>query len=82
MVFICENGISSDGVFDLRLSTSKKLGSAGEKCSNYEQLFAAGYYACFIGALNFLPDKKKLFCRKIYRSKEMLELELFIVDLV
>jgi lipoyl-dependent peroxiredoxin len=42
---------SSDGALQLRLSTPKELGGAGGPGTNPEQLFAAGYSACFIGAL-------------------------------
>ncbi|MGJ3629766.1 organic hydroperoxide resistance protein [Sphingomonas sp. MMS24-JH45] len=40
-----------DGSFDVKLSTPKELGGAGGDGANPEQLFAAGYSACFIGAL-------------------------------
>ncbi len=42
---------SEDGRFEVKLSTPKELGGAGGDGSNPEQLFAAGYSACFIGAL-------------------------------
>lgn len=42
---------SRDGILDVRLSTPKELGGAGGEDTNPEQLFAAGYSACFIGAL-------------------------------
>ena len=42
---------SSDGAIDVTLSTPKELGGAGGPGTNPEQLFAAGYSACFIGAL-------------------------------
>jgi Ohr subfamily peroxiredoxin len=40
-----------DGALDLKLSTPKELGGAGGEGNNPEQLFAAGYAACFIGAM-------------------------------
>src|SRR6201995_5212203 len=40
-----------DGAFDVKLSTPKELGGAGGAGNNPEQLFAAGYAACFIGAM-------------------------------
>ncbi|MBA1272477.1 organic hydroperoxide resistance protein [Stutzerimonas azotifigens] len=54
--------ISSDGVLDVRLTTPKELGGAGGQGTNPEQLFAAGYSACFLGALKFVAarDKHKL----------------------
>jgi len=42
---------SSDGVLEVNLSTPKELGGAGGPGTNPEQLFAAGYSACFIGAM-------------------------------
>jgi osmotically inducible protein OsmC len=42
---------SSDGVIDLDLALPKELGGAGGARSNPEQLFAAGYSACFQSAL-------------------------------
>lgn len=42
---------SEDGRFDVQLSTPRELGGAGGDGSNPEQLFAAGYAACFIGAM-------------------------------
>jgi len=41
---------SSDGLLDLDLATPKEMGGAGG-ASNPEQLFAAGYAACFHSAL-------------------------------
>lgn len=52
--------ISSDGVLDVALSTPKELGGAGGQGSNPEQLFAAGYAACFIGAMKFIAGRDKL----------------------
>lgn len=42
---------TEDGSFSVKLSTPKELGGAGGNGANPEQLFAAGYSACFIGAL-------------------------------
>ncbi|MBU6953857.1 organic hydroperoxide resistance protein [Hahella sp. HN01] len=50
---------SSDGVLDVRLTTPKELGGAGGAATNPEQLFAAGYSACFIGALKFVASQQK-----------------------
>ncbi|MEH6490886.1 organic hydroperoxide resistance protein [Halopseudomonas sp.] len=52
--------ISSDGVLDVELTTPKELGGAGGKGTNPEQLFAAGYSACFIGAMKFVAGRDKL----------------------
>jgi osmotically inducible protein OsmC len=51
---------SSDGVLDLKLSTPKELGGGGGSGTNPEQLFAAGYSACFIGALKFVAGQQKV----------------------
>ncbi len=52
--------VSSDGVLDLKLTTPKELGGAGGTGTNPEQLFAAGYSACFIGALKFVAGREKI----------------------
>ena len=51
---------SSDGVLDLRLTTPKELGGGGGDGTNPEQLFAAGYSACFLGALKFVAGQQKV----------------------
>ena len=43
--------VTNDGALTLELSTPKALGGAGGEGTNPEQLFAAGYSACFIGAM-------------------------------
>lgn len=50
---------SDDGRLDLTLSTPKGLGGDGGQGTNPEQLFAAGYAACFIGALKFVASQQK-----------------------
>lgn len=52
--------VSSDGVLDVRLTTPKELGGAGGHGTNPEQLFAAGYSACFMGAMKFVAGKEKI----------------------
>ena len=42
---------TDDGRFSVKLSTPKELGGAGGDGANPEMLFAAGYSACFIGAM-------------------------------
>ena len=42
---------TADGSLDVTLATPKELGGAGGQGTNPEQLFAAGYSACFLGAL-------------------------------
>ena len=51
---------SSDGVFDVKLGVPKEMGGAGGAVTNPEQLFAAGYSACFLGALKFVAAKEKV----------------------
>jgi lipoyl-dependent peroxiredoxin len=51
---------SSDGKLDVTLDTVKELGGAGGDGTNPEQLFAAGYAACFLGALKFVAGKEKV----------------------
>ena len=42
---------TTDGAFNVKLATPKELGGGGGAGNNPEQLFAAGYAACFIGAM-------------------------------
>ncbi|KAF3999931.1 organic hydroperoxide resistance protein [Glaciimonas immobilis] len=51
---------SADGIIDVKLTTPKELGGAGAAGSNPEQLFAAGYSACFIGAMKFVASQDKI----------------------
>ena len=48
---------TKDGAFDVTLSTPKELGGAGKPGNNPEQLFAAGYAACFLGAMKFVASQ-------------------------
>ncbi|MFZ6772849.1 organic hydroperoxide resistance protein [Undibacterium sp. SXout7W] len=52
--------VSSDRQLEVQLSTPKELGGAGGTGTNPEQLFAAGYSACFIGAMKFVAAAQKL----------------------
>jgi Ohr subfamily peroxiredoxin len=51
---------SADGVLDVKLTTPRELGGAGGEATNPEQLFAAGYSACFIGALKAAGAQMKV----------------------
>jgi Ohr subfamily peroxiredoxin len=51
---------TDDGALDVKLSTPKELGGAGGAGNNPEQLFAAGYAACFLGALKFVAGQEKV----------------------
>lgn len=52
--------VSSDNQLDARLATPRELGGAGGEGTNPEQLFAAGYSACFLGALKFVAGQEKV----------------------
>jgi osmotically inducible protein OsmC len=46
-----------DGTLNVKLATPKELGGGGGTGNNPEQLFAAGYAACFIGAMKFVASQ-------------------------
>jgi Ohr subfamily peroxiredoxin len=48
---------TKDGSLDVKLSTPKELGGGGGPGNNPEQLFAAGYAACFLGAMKFVSSQ-------------------------
>lgn len=48
---------TADGAFKVKLSTPKELGGGGGPGNNPEQLFAAGYSACFLGAMKFVASQ-------------------------
>jgi lipoyl-dependent peroxiredoxin len=50
---------SDDGMLDVKLSPPKAMGGAGT-ATNPEQLFAAGYSACFMGAMRHVAGMKKI----------------------
>jgi len=49
---------SNDNRLNIALSTPKELGGPGGEGTNPEQLFAAGYSACFIGALKYVAAEQ------------------------
>lgn len=51
---------SSDALVDLDLGIPEDLGGAGGEVSNPEQLFAAGYAACFLSALNSVARAQRV----------------------
>lgn len=51
---------SSNGVLDVEVRMPKALGGASDDYTNPEQLFAAGYAACFDSALNLVVKQSKL----------------------
>ena len=50
---------SSDGLLDVRLAPPRELGGPGG-ATNPEQLFAAGYSACFLSALKHVASRQKV----------------------
>jgi len=50
---------SNDGKLSVTLSTPKELGGDGGEGTNPEQLFAAGYSACFMGALQLVASQQQ-----------------------
>ena len=51
---------TEDGSLSVKLSTPKELGGGGGEGNNPEQLFAAGYSACFLGAMKFVAPQLSL----------------------
>lgn len=51
---------SDDGRLDVKLSVPKGLGGDDGPGTNPEQMFAAGYSACFLGALKFVAGQRKV----------------------
>jgi len=52
--------VSDNGVLDVVLTVPKELGGDGATGTNPEQMFAAGYSACFLGALKAVAGKEKV----------------------
>ncbi|OBP15720.1 organic hydroperoxide resistance protein [Rheinheimera sp. SA_1] len=52
--------VSSDNFLDVKLSTPRELGGAGGEATNPEQLFAAGYSACFLSAIKYVAGQSKI----------------------
>lgn len=51
---------SEDGVLDFKVEIPKEMGGRGGAYTNPEQLFAAGYAACFDSALNLVARMEKV----------------------
>lgn len=51
---------TDDGTLDLKIAMPTSLGGKGAQGTNPEQLFAAGYSACFGSALAFVAQKQKV----------------------
>ncbi len=52
--------VSDNGVLDVKLTVPKEMGGDGATGTNPEQMFAAGYSACFLGALKAVAGKEKM----------------------
>lgn len=52
--------VSADNNLDVKLSTPRELGGAGGAATNPEQLFAAGYSACFLSAVKYVAGQSKI----------------------
>lgn len=50
---------TDDGLLSVKLAPPKELGGPGG-ATNPEQLFAAGYAACFLGAMKFVGNRDKI----------------------
>ncbi|WP_083255440.1 organic hydroperoxide resistance protein [Methylobrevis pamukkalensis] len=48
---------SEDGVLEVTLTVPKEMGGDGARGTNPEQLFAAGYSGCFLGAMKAVASK-------------------------
>jgi lipoyl-dependent peroxiredoxin len=51
---------SNNNALNVKLSTPRELGGGGGDGTNPEQLFAAGYSACFIGAMKVVAGQQKI----------------------
>ncbi|WTW93902.1 organic hydroperoxide resistance protein [Streptomycetaceae bacterium NBC_01309] len=54
-----QRAVSSDGQLDVQLGLQKELGGNGVG-TNPEQLFAAGYAACFASAMQLVARRQKV----------------------
>ena len=52
--------VSDDGNLRVKLGKPREMGGQGGDATNPEQLFAAGYAACFLSALKLVAGKKKV----------------------
>jgi Ohr subfamily peroxiredoxin len=52
--------VTEDGKLDVKLTTPKELGGPGGDATNPEQLFAAGYSACFLSAIKYVAAQGKI----------------------
>jgi osmotically inducible protein OsmC len=50
---------TDDRKLEVKLTTPKELGGPGGDATNPEQLFAAGYSACFLSAIKYVAAQSK-----------------------
>lgn len=53
------HAVSADKALDVKLAAPRELGGNGAAGTNPEQLFAAGYSACFLSAMKFVAGQHK-----------------------
>ncbi len=51
--------VSADNKLEVKLAAPRELGGTGAEGTNPEQLFAAGYSACFLSAMKFVAGQTK-----------------------
>ena len=51
---------SADGILEIKLTRPRELGGTGEPGTNPEELFAAGYSACFLSSMQFVAARDKI----------------------
>ncbi|AOI72841.1 organic hydroperoxide resistance protein [Burkholderia ubonensis] len=51
--------VSADNKLEVKLAAPRELGGTGAEGTNPEQLFAAGYSACFLSAMKFVAGQSK-----------------------
>ncbi|MBY0335590.1 MAG: organic hydroperoxide resistance protein [Acetobacteraceae bacterium] len=51
---------TNDNALDVKLAVPREMGGSGGPGTNPEQLFAAGYAACFLGAMKFVAGQEKV----------------------
>ena len=52
--------VSSDGALDLEVTRPRDMGCTNGRATSPEQLFAAGYAACFLGIMRFVAGRESI----------------------
>lgn len=66
--------VSADGKINLKMAKPKEMGGAGGEGTNPEQLFAAGYAACFLSALHLVASQRKILLSREASIKSVVSL--------